>query len=98
MRIREADDLRRLHAEVPELPLAEAVRATFEESGLLARVDAEHALVYGDRLQSMAEPEATTIGWPDAYRAMLDYAKAKGWYDDSTGTVQVHLQHTADGA
>ena len=35
--------------------------------------------------------DAATPEWEDGFQAMLDYAKTKGWIDD-TGDIQAHVE------
>jgi hypothetical protein len=64
----------------------------------------DHAWVRTDALRRLAGPIATPE-WEDAFAAMLDYARSRGWVDDEHGAVRGHVErrapapvtHLADG-
>jgi hypothetical protein len=58
------------------------------EGGVLGFGD--HAWVRTDALRRLAGPIATPE-WEDAFAAMLDYARSRGWVDDEQGAVRGHV-------
>ena len=51
----------------------------------------DHAWVRTDALRRLAGPIATPE-WEDAFAAMLDYARTRGWVDDEQGAVRGHVE------
>ena len=51
----------------------------------------DHAWVRTDALRRLAGPIATPE-WEDAFAAMLDYARSRGWVDDEHGAVRGHVE------
>lgn len=92
VRVRDADDLKRLHAEVPAVPPSAVVSTTFIDSGLAAGVEPEHAILFADTLRAFAARQATHADWSKSFDHMLEYAASKGWYDRTTQTIRVHLE------
>jgi hypothetical protein len=54
----------------------------------------DHAWVRTDALRRLAGPVATPE-WEDAFTAMLDYARSRGWVDDEHGAVRGHVERRA---
>jgi hypothetical protein len=54
----------------------------------------DHAWVRTAALRRLAGPIATPE-WEDAFAAMLDYARSRGWVDDEQGAVRGHVQRRA---
>jgi hypothetical protein len=54
----------------------------------------DHAWVRTDALRRLAGPIATPE-WEDAFAAMLDYARSRGWVDDEHGAVRGHVEPRA---
>jgi hypothetical protein len=52
--------------------------------------DEEHLVVPAERLVSLAGGMANELGWRQDFTKMLDYARGKGWVDDSDG-VRLHV-------
>jgi hypothetical protein len=50
-----------------------------------------HAWVRIDAVRRLAGPAATPE-WEDAFAAMLDYARSRGWVDDDHGAVRGHVE------
>jgi hypothetical protein len=50
-----------------------------------------HAWVRTDVLRRLAGAAATPA-WEDAFAAMLEFARARGWVDDELGAVRGHLE------
>ena len=51
----------------------------------------DHAWVRTDALRRLAGPIATPE-WEDAFAAMLEYARTRGWVDDRHGAVRGHVE------
>jgi len=51
----------------------------------------DHAWVRTEALRRLAGPVATPE-WEDAFAAMLDYARSRGWVDDEHGAVRGHVE------
>jgi hypothetical protein len=54
----------------------------------------DHAWVRTEALRRLAGPVATPE-WEDAFAAMLDYARTRGWVDDEHGAVRGHVERRA---
>ena len=51
----------------------------------------DHAWVRTDALRRLAGPAATPE-WEQAFAAMLDHARTRGWVDDAQGAVRGHVE------
>ena len=51
----------------------------------------DHAWVRTDALRRLAGPIATPE-WEDAFAAMLEHARSRGWVDDAHGAVRGHVE------
>lgn len=51
----------------------------------------DHAWVRTEALRRLAGPAATPE-WEQAFAAMLDYARTRGWVDDAQGAVRGHVE------
>ncbi|SFT07863.1 hypothetical protein [Saccharopolyspora flava] len=87
--VAEPDDLGRLHLELTGTS-AEAASAALARAGLGRIDDTGHARIDADALRSLAEPVGASEDWRRRWTGMLDYARSKGWLDDS-GQIRVHL-------
>ena len=92
VRVLEADDLKRLDAEVPVLPPSAIVATTLIDSGLAAKVERGHAVLFADALRALAVVGASAPDWSSSFEHMLEYAAGKGWYDRASNTIRVHLE------
>jgi hypothetical protein len=54
----------------------------------------DHAWVRTEALRRLAGPVATPE-WEQAFAAMLDYARTRGWVDDEHGAVRGHVERRA---
>ena len=86
-RLLDAEDLSSFAVvlEDDEEPGADALAA----GGVLGFGD--HAWVRTDALRRLAGPLATPE-WEQGLRAMLDYARTRGWVDDEQGAVRGHVE------
>jgi hypothetical protein len=56
------------------------------------RLEGDHAYITIDAVRRMA---AGRVGddWNDRFDGMLDYARSKGWIDDTGNTIQAHIEY-----
>nr|GLK33544.1 hypothetical protein GCM10017611_03860 [Rhodococcus wratislaviensis] len=94
--VRETDDFRRLHVEVPELPATGVVLAVLRDSNLVAAIDGTEILLHAHVLRQAAG-SAHGSDWHSSFDVMLRYAATKGWYDETCGTIRVHCQARRPG-
>ncbi|MGK2237485.1 MAG: hypothetical protein ACI9JD_000028 [Rhodococcus sp. (in: high G+C Gram-positive bacteria)] len=92
VRVREPDDLKRLHAEFSSVPPSAAAANELVKSGLAAAVEGDHISVFAVALRELAQEGATARDWAASFQKMIDYATDKGWYDPATATVRVHIE------
>lgn len=92
VRVREPDDLKRLHAEFSSIPPSAAAANSLVKCGLAAAVEGDHILVFASALRELAGQSATALDWSDSYQGMIDYAAGKGWYDSASATIRVHIE------
>jgi hypothetical protein len=59
-------------------------------SGLATAADDEAVWLDIDELRKRAAPGGAD-GWDARYAAMIDYARGKGWLDESTNSVRAHI-------
>lgn len=86
----DVDNLRQFHIDVDAaLGAVGAVGAKLAEHGWGTLADDEHAWIAIDALRAAAgvRPE----GWHDEFAAMIDYARSKGWVDDSGERLRAHI-------
>lgn len=60
-------------------------------SDAVGRIDSEHAWLRISWLLSAGERLAGP-GWSPGFDRMIDYARSKGWVDDSEGLVRAHIE------
>jgi len=56
------------------------------------RLEGDHALITIDSVRRMA---AGRVGddWDARFDAMLDYARTKGWIDETNNAIQAHVEY-----
>lgn len=92
VRVRESDDLKRLHAEFSAVPPSAIAANVLVTSGLASAVEGDHILVSASALRELAGQSATAQDWSDSYQKMIDYAAGKGWYNPAADTIRVHIE------
>jgi hypothetical protein len=55
------------------------------------RLDGDDAWITVDAIRRLAAPRVGPT-WDDAFSAMLDYARGKGWLDETTHALQAHVE------
>lgn len=89
------DDCKRFHVEV-----AGASGRTDDDTGRVAhalvdrgigRVIDGHAFVDVGALRQLASGRVPE-GWDAEFEAMLDYARSKGWFDETGNAIQGHIE------
>lgn len=55
------------------------------------RLDGDDAWITIDAVRRLAEPQVDS-GWDDAFAAMVDYARGKGWLDEATHALRAHVE------
>jgi hypothetical protein len=55
------------------------------------RLEGDDAWITVDALRRLAADRGGA-GWDDDFAAMLDYARGKGWLDDTTHALQAHVE------
>lgn len=55
------------------------------------RLEGDEAWITVDALRRLAADQVRP-GWDDDFAAMLDYARQKGWLDDTTHAIQAHIE------
>ncbi|MGL3150338.1 hypothetical protein ACSS7Z_08230 [Microbacterium sp. A82] len=85
--VEQVDDLTALSV-ATDLPLGD-VDAHLRAAGL-GRATDEHVWIEAEPLQSAASALSTAADWNDGFARMLDYARSKGWVDD-TGAIRAHV-------
>ena len=56
------------------------------------RLEGDHALITIDAVRRMAAGRVAD-DWPERFDAMLDYARTKGWIDDTGNAIQAHVDY-----
>ncbi len=92
VRVRESDDLERLHVEFSAVPPSAIAANVLVTSGLASAVEGDHILVSASALRELAGQSATAQDWSDSYQKMIDYAAGKGWYNPAADTIRVHIE------
>ena len=55
------------------------------------RLEGEDAYITVDAVRRMAEGRVSD-GWDVELDKMIEYAKSRGWYDDSSHTIRAHVE------
>lgn len=88
--LEEPEDTRRFHVTVrsgtdPALVFGALVNAA------AGRLEGDDAWITVDAIRRLASGRVPP-GWDDEFSTMLDYARTKGWLDESTHALQAHIE------
>ena len=89
--LEEPDDCTRFHlVVVGGRDLARVFGALVDAAA--GRLEGDHALITIDSVRRMA---ATRVAddWDARFEGMLDYARTKGWTDDTNNAIQAHVEY-----
>jgi hypothetical protein len=56
------------------------------------RLEGDHALITIDSVRRMAAGRVAD-DWAGRFDAMLDYARTKGWVDETNNAIQAHVEY-----
>ena len=88
--LQDPDDVKRFHVAAAgrrdEAALAAAI-------GDLGRVDGDEVWVRVPAVRAMAAGRVSP-SWEDDFAGMLEYARSKGWLDDTGDSVKAHVEWT----
>lgn len=59
------------------------------------RLEGDHALITIDAVRRMAR-DRVGDDWDARFDAMLDYARTKGWIDDTGNAIQAHVEYDTE--
>jgi hypothetical protein len=89
--LEEPDDCTRFHlAVVGGRDLGRVFGALVDAAA--GRLESDHALITIDAVRRMAAGRVSD-DWPERFEAMLDYARTKGWIDDTGNAIQAHVEY-----
>ena len=92
--LEEPDDCTRFHlAVVGGRDLGRVFGALVDAAA--GRLEDDHALITIDAVRRMAAGRVED-DWPARFDAMLEYARTKGWIDDTGNAIQAHVEYEAD--
>ncbi len=69
----------------------EVLAAALVEAGVGRLLPSGDAMIDTQAIGALAAARAPA-GWDDNFTTMLEYAKSKGWLDDTDGSVQAHVE------
>jgi hypothetical protein len=72
---------------------AEKAQQALTEVGARTDVD-EHIWVPAELVRRLAGSTGAPADaeWDQSFAAMIDYARSRGWYDETTATIRAHLE------
>ena len=92
--LEEAADTKRFHVEVAGGTDRALVFGALVDAAA-GRLEGDDAWITIDALRRLAAAQADP-DWDTDFAAMLDYARGKGWLDDTTHAIRAHIEWPND--